>query len=93
MDDKNVKLFVAIITVGVLIAIAVLISSATVGRSVRDEVYAEVAAEVANEPIRQFVTDRACQFVSPPAGQGMWATCTDGTTWGVVPLEAGQPQR
>ena len=78
-DEKLVKAAISAITVGLLILAAVLFTKGNIEK------------KVASEPIRSYVVDRECQFVKPPVQGGMWAACDDGTSWGVVPLEAGQP--
>ena len=81
MDEKWVRVAIGAITFGLLILAVVFFTKSTVEQ------------RVFQEPIRAYVTDRHCQFVNPPVQSGMWAACDDGTSWGVVPLEAGQPQQ
>jgi len=82
MDEKWMRVAIGAIAVGLLLLAAVFFTRGAVER------------RSASEPIRAYVTDRHCQFVNPPVEQqGMWAACDDGTSWGVVPLDAGQPQQ
>ena len=84
--DNKAGIFMTIAVVGIIMLIIVWIVSGTVAQKA-------VEKSVAQEPIRTYVTNRMCQFVSPPTqGQGMWAACNDGSSWAVVPLKAGQSQ-